>query len=74
MAGLGLQPQSHDPFVDRIDEQALRTHFQRLRSAIAQTVAAMPEHGEFIERYAKAEPVSSPAQAAASAAAAAAEA
>ncbi len=46
--GLGLRPEAYDPFVDRMDEQALRTHFARLHSAIAQTAAAMPSHGEFI--------------------------
>ena len=60
MAGLGLEPQSHDPLLERIDEQALRAHFTRLHSAIAQTVAGMPEHGDFIERYAKADPPAMP--------------
>ena len=48
--GLGVVPGAWDPFIDRIDEQALRTHFARLRSAIAGTVAAMPDHADYIAR------------------------
>jgi hypothetical protein len=55
--GLGVTPGAGDPFIDRIDEQALRTHFARLRSAIAGTVHAMPDHAEYIERYARALPI-----------------
>jgi hypothetical protein len=55
MAGLGVVPRSHDPIVDTIDDQALRTHFRRLREAIAGTVAAMPDHTDYIERHAKAQ-------------------
>jgi tryptophan halogenase len=57
MFGLGLAPKKHDPFADLVDEAALRTHFKRLREAIAGTVAGMPDHGAFIERYAKADPI-----------------
>jgi hypothetical protein len=53
--GLGVAPRTWDPFIDRIDEQTLRTHFARLRSAIAGTVAAMPDHAEYIARHARAE-------------------
>jgi len=53
--GLGVEPRSWDPFIDRIDEQALRTHFARLRSAIAGTVAGMPAHADYIARHARAE-------------------
>ena len=55
--GLGVVPQAWDPFVDRVDEQALRSHFARLRSAVAGTVAAMPDHADYIARHACAEPV-----------------
>ena len=57
MFGQGLQPRAHDPFVELVDEQMLRTHFARLRQAIAGTVAGVPDHGAFIERHAKAEPL-----------------
>ncbi|CAM4024124.1 tryptophan halogenase family protein [Roseateles saccharophilus] len=54
--GLGLQPESHDPFVDHIDAKALLQHFTRLRQAIAQTAAGVPDHGDYIERHVKAPP------------------
>jgi hypothetical protein len=54
MHGLGLEPRKHDPFVELVDEQTLRTHFARLRQAIAGTVAGAPRHADFVERYAKA--------------------
>jgi hypothetical protein len=54
MAGMGVVPRSHDPFVDTIDEQALRAHFGRLHEAIAGDVAAMPDHTDYIERHANA--------------------
>ena len=55
--GLGVTPQAWDPFIDRIDEQALRRHFARLRSAIAGTVDALPDHADYISRHAKALPI-----------------
>lgn len=48
--GLGLQPQRYDPLVDRISSAALLNHFSRLRSAIAQTVAGMPGHADYLAR------------------------
>ncbi|MFL6624995.1 MAG: tryptophan halogenase family protein [Vitreoscilla sp.] len=54
--GLGVEPQAWDPFIDRIDEPALRAHFARLHGAIAGTVAAMPDHADYIARHARAEP------------------
>ena len=50
--GLGLQPEGYDPFVDHIDPQALLQHFVRLRQAIQQTAAGMPDHGDYIRRHA----------------------
>ncbi|MEO5687260.1 MAG: tryptophan halogenase family protein [Burkholderiaceae bacterium] len=61
--GLGVAPRSWDPFIDRIDEQALRKHFERLRNAIAATVSAMPEHADYVARHARAEPIGSGAPA-----------
>jgi len=46
--GLGLWPQRLDPFVHQLPEAALRTHFDRVRQAIAGTVARMPGHGQFL--------------------------
>ncbi len=55
--GLGLRPESHDPFVSHIDPQALLQHFARLRQAIAQTAAGMPEHGDYIRQHCPAPPL-----------------
>ncbi|HEY0954737.1 MAG TPA: tryptophan halogenase family protein [Roseateles sp.] len=52
--GLGLKPEAYDPFVDLVDEAALVQHFARLRQAIAQTVAGMPDHADYISRHVKA--------------------
>jgi tryptophan halogenase len=59
--GLGVTPQAWDPLIDRVDEQALRTHFARLRSAIAGTVARMPDHADYIARHARADAPAAPA-------------
>jgi tryptophan halogenase len=60
MLGLGVMPQAHDPFVELIDEAPLRTHFARLRAAIAQTVAGMPDHADYIARHVLADAVRLP--------------
>jgi len=54
LAGLGVLPRNHSPFVDTVDEQSLRAHFGRLRKAITAAVAAMPDHADYIDRHAKA--------------------
>ncbi len=54
--GLGLRPARLDPFIDQVDEQALLTHFARVRQAIAGTVAAMPDHAAYLDQYMKADP------------------
>jgi tryptophan halogenase len=62
--GLGLIPQGHDPLVDLIDETALRTHFTRVRAAIAGTVGRMPDHADYIARHVRADPIPMAAHAA----------
>jgi hypothetical protein len=54
MYGLGLEPRTHDPSVELVDLETLRAHFAGLHQAIAGTVAGVPSHGDFVERYAKA--------------------
>jgi hypothetical protein len=49
--GLGLTPRGRDPFVDLVDDAALRVHLSRLREAIAGTVAGMPRHGDYIAQH-----------------------
>jgi len=48
--GLGLWPERHDPFVDQVPEAALRSHFERVRQAVAGTVDRMPDHGAYLAR------------------------
>ncbi|MFG6413630.1 tryptophan halogenase family protein [Roseateles sp. DC23W] len=57
LLGLDCWPQRLDPLLQQVDERALRTHFERLRQAISQTVDGMPDHGAFIDRYVRAEPL-----------------
>jgi Tryptophan halogenase len=52
--GLGVWPERDDPLLRQVDEQALRLHFQRLRTAIARTVDDIPDHGAFIDRHVRA--------------------
>ncbi|MFG6433767.1 tryptophan halogenase family protein [Roseateles sp. LYH14W] len=54
--GLGLRPEAYDPFVDHVDEATLVHHFARLRQAIHETAAGMPDHGDYITRHVKALP------------------
>ena len=55
--GLGVVPQSYDPFIDMIDLNQLRGHFARVRSTIAQTVSNMPDHTDYIRQRVTADPV-----------------
>jgi Tryptophan halogenase len=55
LLGLGVTPQTYDPFVDAIDEVQLRAHFARLREDIAQFVARTPDHGDFVARQVRAD-------------------
>lgn len=63
LLGLGAVPQALDPFVDVIGEPQLRTHFAGLRQAIADTVAPMPDHADYIVRHVKADRAPEPAAA-----------
>lgn len=56
VVGLGVRPESYDPFIDLIDQAALVQHFAWLRQAIHQTVAGMPDHGHYIASHARAAP------------------
>jgi len=56
--GLGLWPEREDPLLAQVEEPGLRTHFERLHTAISRTVESMPDHAAFIDRHARAAPVS----------------
>ena len=61
--GLGVVPKAGDPFVDMIDLRQLHGHFVRVRAT--RTVAAMPDHTDYIARRVAADPVPGSAQRAA---------
>lgn len=46
----------YHPIVDDMPEQVLVDHVARVHRAIANGVAAMPSHQDFIDRYCKALP------------------
>jgi len=54
--GLGLTPESHDPFVDLVDPRELRDHFLRIRQLIGQMAAGVPLHSDYIARHCGSEP------------------
>lgn len=52
MMGLGVVPKRYDPLADRVDLRAVHGHFAGLRDMIAQAVARMPAHGDWVARQA----------------------
>jgi tryptophan 7-halogenase len=51
MLGQGVKPENYHSMVKAMPEQDLRQFLQGLRTSIGQTVAQMPTHQEYIERY-----------------------
>jgi len=49
--GLGLMPESYNPFVDLIDQRELRQHFLQIRQLIGQMVTSVPLHSDYITRH-----------------------
>jgi hypothetical protein len=60
MLGLGINPETGDPLVDRMDLARLDEHFGKVHATIRQAVAAMPDHGTFVEQLAGARPAPGP--------------
>jgi tryptophan halogenase len=56
-AGFDVLPESYDLSVDGFDPGQLATALGEMREAVAQTVAAARPHGDFIEQYARPQPV-----------------
>jgi tryptophan halogenase len=54
MLGQRIVPQGYHPMVDEMPETRLLDHVEGVRSTLARAVAAMPSHGEWIDRYWKA--------------------
>jgi tryptophan halogenase len=51
MLGQRIMPQSYHPIVDDMPEDKLVEHVDGMRAKLAQAVAAMPTHDEWIDRY-----------------------
>lgn len=54
--GQNIVPQTYDPLVDVLDLQSARLQLQHIKTAIAQTAAAMPSHRDFLQRHCAAPP------------------
>jgi tryptophan halogenase len=54
MLGQGIVPAGYHPIVDDMPEQALVEHVARVHRSIADSVAAMPRHQDFIDRHCRA--------------------
>lgn len=50
LLGLGVMPKRYNPLLDTMDPRTLLAHFARVRDVIQNTVAAMPDHGDYIAR------------------------
>jgi tryptophan halogenase len=57
MIGQGLTPRAYDPMVDVMSMDDLRTRLDNVRSAVANSVAYMPKHFDFIAENCAADPV-----------------
>lgn len=55
MAGQGRAPRTYSPVADVLPEHNLNRSMANMRDAIGKTVAAMPSHETFIERYCRAD-------------------
>jgi tryptophan halogenase len=54
MYGQGLDPEGFDPLAEVLDLPTTRRHLAAMRKSIAEAVAAMPAHGDYVERQCKA--------------------
>lgn len=56
MLGQGVVPRDHHPLARGLGDADMARLFERIRQPIQQTVAAMPSHQEFLQRYCPADP------------------
>jgi tryptophan halogenase len=54
MLGQGIVPQGYHPIVDEMPEEKLVEHVEGVRTLLAQAVATMPTHEQWIDHYWKA--------------------
>jgi tryptophan halogenase len=48
LLGLGVVPQTDDPFVRALDRAKLQQHMAAMRAALIDTVSAMPDHTDYL--------------------------
>ena len=54
MLGQRILPRGYHPIVDQVPEERLVQFVEQVRQAVANAVAAMPSHQDFIDRHCKA--------------------
>jgi len=54
MLGQGIVPHNYHPMVDQMPDDQLHAHVDGVRTTLAQAVASMPTHQQWIDRYWKA--------------------
>jgi tryptophan halogenase len=50
MLGQNIEPQGYDPLTDIVDTEKVAMQFQRMQTAIDQTVQTMPSHQAFLDK------------------------
>ena len=56
MLGQGIEPGQYHPAVDVMSDDELRRFLEGIRSSVEKTVAQLPSHQAYVERYCKAPP------------------
>lgn len=51
MIGQGLIPESYHPMVDNMSDKELRDFFAHLENKMASTVAKLPKHSDYVQKY-----------------------
>jgi len=51
MIGQGLTPESYHPMVDNMSDKELRDFFAHLEKNMASTVAKLPKHSDYVQKY-----------------------
>jgi tryptophan halogenase len=51
MLGQGIMPDQHHPSADLMDDEELSAFLESIRTRVERTVAQLPAHQEYVERY-----------------------
>lgn len=54
MSGQGIRPRSYNPLTDKMSAEKITSTLQKISSALANSVEAMPSHEDFIAKYCRA--------------------